>query len=314
MAIHTDHGHVTDVLGIHRQHSATGAVISLANCRELASNLPRTAPYNPTVVQPLSPDRLPRSIAGPGFARAAALALASLARRNARVHRLACRFYDAVAGAPRWSPLRPLAVLRATLRGEIRWDDVLRIVAALEGAGVACWLAGGWGIDALLGRQTRRHDDLDLVIGGFDHELPVACDALESLGLRVVSIERSPLACFLDHCSLAGGTGHRVDLLSVDWTVVYPVLDAAFSAAGGGVNRESSADAFVTGTVAGRELPCLSPTMQLIVHAVTGWGRSVGRHDLRLFAARYPRELAAVTSPSVPRELLISCDFSPPEP
>jgi hypothetical protein len=115
----------------------------------------------------------------------------------------------------------------------------------------------------------------------------------------------------LNHCSLEGGTGHRVDLLSVDWTVVRPVLDAAFSATGEGVNGESPADAFVTGTVAGRELPCLSPTMQFIVHAVTGWRRGVGRHDLRLFAARYPSELAAVTS--VPGELLISCDFSPPE-
>jgi hypothetical protein len=43
MAVHTDHKHVTDVLGICRQNCAAGAVISLANRRELASNSPRTA-------------------------------------------------------------------------------------------------------------------------------------------------------------------------------------------------------------------------------------------------------------------------------
>lgn len=26
------------------------------------------------------------------------------------------------------------------------------------------WLDGGWGVDALLGRQTRPHDDMDIVI------------------------------------------------------------------------------------------------------------------------------------------------------
>ena len=30
--------------------------------------------------------------------------------------------------------------------------------------GVACWVMGGWGVDALLGRETRTHHDLDLLI------------------------------------------------------------------------------------------------------------------------------------------------------
>jgi lincosamide nucleotidyltransferase A/C/D/E len=35
---------------------------------------------------------------------------------------------------------------------------------ALSGAGVRCWVMGGWGVDALLGRQTRPHKDLDLLV------------------------------------------------------------------------------------------------------------------------------------------------------
>jgi lincosamide nucleotidyltransferase A/C/D/E len=41
-------------------------------------------------------------------------------------------------------------------------DDVLDILAALRQAGVDVWIGGGWGIDALVGEQTRPHRDLDL--------------------------------------------------------------------------------------------------------------------------------------------------------
>src|SRR5438094_3109313 len=37
-------------------------------------------------------------------------------------------------------------------------------VELLEADGIDVWLDGGWGVDALLGRQTREHDDLDLVV------------------------------------------------------------------------------------------------------------------------------------------------------
>jgi lincosamide nucleotidyltransferase A/C/D/E len=41
---------------------------------------------------------------------------------------------------------------------------VLAVLQQLAAFGIPVWLHGGWGIDALLGRQTRSHDDLDLVI------------------------------------------------------------------------------------------------------------------------------------------------------
>ena len=34
----------------------------------------------------------------------------------------------------------------------------------LEGAGITVWLDGGWAVDAVLGRQTREHGDLDIVL------------------------------------------------------------------------------------------------------------------------------------------------------
>lgn len=42
-------------------------------------------------------------------------------------------------------------------------DRVVDVVAHLASRGIPVWLDGGWAIDALLGRQRRAHDDLDLV-------------------------------------------------------------------------------------------------------------------------------------------------------
>jgi Aminoglycoside-2''-adenylyltransferase len=41
-------------------------------------------------------------------------------------------------------------------------DDVIEVLDRLDAAGVECWIDGGWGVDVLLGRQTRTHRDLDL--------------------------------------------------------------------------------------------------------------------------------------------------------
>ncbi len=37
-------------------------------------------------------------------------------------------------------------------------------------AGIRYWVVGGWGVDALLGRCTRSHKDLDVLVGVQHHE------------------------------------------------------------------------------------------------------------------------------------------------
>lgn len=39
-------------------------------------------------------------------------------------------------------------------------DEVLNFCTQMEDANVRVWLDGGWGVDALLGGQTRDHSDL----------------------------------------------------------------------------------------------------------------------------------------------------------
>ncbi len=60
--------------------------------------------------------------------------------------------------------------------------DVLEVLDALERHGVATVVDGGWGVDALVGRQTRPHRDVDLVVSRAD--LGRMEDALAPLGFR----------------------------------------------------------------------------------------------------------------------------------
>lgn len=43
-------------------------------------------------------------------------------------------------------------------------DDARTLCQELSDAGVQCWVVGGWGVDALIGRQTRPHKDLDVLV------------------------------------------------------------------------------------------------------------------------------------------------------
>jgi lincosamide nucleotidyltransferase A/C/D/E len=40
----------------------------------------------------------------------------------------------------------------------------IALYQALEAHGIRAWIDGGWGVDALLGRETRKHNDLDIVL------------------------------------------------------------------------------------------------------------------------------------------------------
>jgi len=46
----------------------------------------------------------------------------------------------------------------------MRSDQVVDLYLDFEARGIETWLMGGWGVDALLGRQTRDHHDLDVLV------------------------------------------------------------------------------------------------------------------------------------------------------
>ena len=58
----------------------------------------------------------------------------------------------------------PWSTLIAQHRRGVTSADVVELVELLEAAHVAVWVDGGWGVDALLGEQTRDHADLDVAV------------------------------------------------------------------------------------------------------------------------------------------------------
>jgi lincosamide nucleotidyltransferase A/C/D/E len=46
--------------------------------------------------------------------------------------------------------------------------SAVAIIERLESSGITVRVDGGWGIDALIGAQTRPHGDLDLVVAKGD--------------------------------------------------------------------------------------------------------------------------------------------------
>jgi lincosamide nucleotidyltransferase A/C/D/E len=169
-----------------------------------------------------------------------------------------------VASAPESSPVRSvLGPLRDGLRGAMATEDVLRVVSALEAAAVPFFLAGGWGIDALAGRQSRSHDDLDVVVDDYERNLHRAVDALKPLGFRLVaSYERR--AWMPKNSVLEDDTGRRVDLDSLNWEIL--AREFGPPSADGADRDVFEHRVFTEGTVGGTQVPCLSANVQLLYH------------------------------------------------
>ncbi len=137
----------------------------------------------------------------------------------------------------------------------VRSEQVLRLVEHFEASGLPLWLAGGWGVDALAGRQTRWHHDLDLVVRIEDEESVAAC--LASLGFEPYAQFEVPEAGLSRSSVYRDTIGRHVDVHPV--TIVGPGTESDLTPALGW-------DCFCWGSVAGRIVPCLSIDVQLALH------------------------------------------------
>jgi lincosamide nucleotidyltransferase A/C/D/E len=132
-------------------------------------------------------------------------------------------------------------------------DRVLELLAVLESGGVRATLDGGWGVDALLGRETRAHEDLDLVVALSD--APRIFEALRPLGFALHE-DHLPVRFVLRRI------GEQIDFHTV-----------TFDAEGGGVQPQPSGgsfryppEGFVTGRVRGVSVPCIWAPVQVLCH------------------------------------------------
>lgn len=136
---------------------------------------------------------------------------------------------------------------------------VLYILDLLATVGVQVWLDGGWGVDALLGRITRLHNDLDLVFALDD--LTCIVEMLVRNGFRVEEEE-------LGRVVLIHSDHGRIDLHPVTFdpcgnaVQVQPAKSPVVYRRGG----------FVSGWILGCAVACISADMQ--VFARLGHDRS----------------------------------------
>ena len=132
--------------------------------------------------------------------------------------------------------------------------EVLRVLFVLEAAGVRAGLTGGWGVDALLRRQTRSHGDADLGVPA--EAVETAIDALAGIGYNV-SIDQRPARLVL-----VSDKG-KVDLHPIVWGPTGTGIQTGF-------DRETfdyppgSLDA--DGLIAGQPVRCGTPSLQLTFH------------------------------------------------
>jgi lincosamide nucleotidyltransferase A/C/D/E len=185
---------------------------------------------------------------------------------------------------PPSSPLNGvLAPLRARFRGEMKVADVLKVVDALEEHGVHFWIAGGWGVDLLVGAPTRRHDDLDVVLADYEGEQAQACDALAPLGYRQTEVLDG--LWMTPRNLLEDAAGHQIEILGLD----RPRVDVALGFSHDGPEppkiEDRAPELFAVGTMQDRPVPCLSAKLQLLFHS--GFDpRAVDGPDTELLRSR----------------------------
>ncbi|HEX6673501.1 MAG TPA: amino acid transporter [Actinomycetes bacterium] len=156
--------------------------------------------------------------------------------------------------------------------------EVLAILDRLEGAGVVVWLDGGWGVDALLGRQSRPHQDLDLVLARDD--CAAARAALTAASLRH---DQSAVPGLPARLVLADADGRQADL----HPVVFDRHGNGWQELGGDGWGVYPADGLGgAGEVGDRRVRCLTPELQVRHHLGYPLG-DADRYDLRLLAERF---------------------------
>lgn len=174
-------------------------------------------------------------------------------------------------------------------------EDVVRLLQQLEEMGLAVWLDGGWGVDALLGEQTRPHGDLDIVIQQKD--IPQLRQLLESQGYGDIARDDTSPWNFV----LGDGNGHEVDVHAV-------VFDSEGNGLYGPVEKGvmyPAASLSATGVIDGRSVKCIGA--EYIVRFHTGY--SPRERDFRdvsalceRFGLDYPEEYAHLKKVRPPSE------------
>lgn len=139
---------------------------------------------------------------------------------------------------------------------ETTLDDVRWYLDLSDALRISVWIDGGWGVDALLGGQTRPHEDLDIVIPRSDSVL-LRAELFKAAHVDIPMDDTRPWNFVM------GEPGVR----QIDFHVV------EFNESGDGIygppenGQKFPASAFTgSGTIGGRPVRCMSVEYQVDSH------------------------------------------------
>lgn len=151
-------------------------------------------------------------------------------------------------------------------------NDAIALIACGREAGIELFLDGGWGVDALLGRQTRAHDDIDLFV---ERQAGVCyADLLRQRGFEQVARPYTTDS----HMVWEDAEGRVVDLHLFDY------------AADGAIRFENAiypAGVFgATGRIGTQTVRCIPPAEQVEFHRGYDFDEN-DVHDVRMLCAHF---------------------------
>lgn len=158
--------------------------------------------------------------------------------------------------------------------------DVVNFYTESERLGIEIWLNGGWGVDALLGRQTRPHADLDIFVQ--EKDVPQLRGWLESRGYREIKLEIARPFNFV----LGDDASHEIDVHVLNFD------NKGNFTYGSGESREIFPVAVLggTGDVNNTTVKCISPEWQVKWH--TGYKpREIDYKDVLALCKKYSIDL-----------------------
>ena len=135
--------------------------------------------------------------------------------------------------------------------------DVLDLYSTLADLGVEIWIDGGWGVDALLGGQTRPHKDLDIAIE--QKHVPAVREFLQARGYQDIKLEEARPWNFV----LGDANGREIDVH------VIALDDHGNGIYGPPEKGEMYPAASLTGTgsIAGHTVRCISAEWAIKFHS-----------------------------------------------
>jgi len=136
-------------------------------------------------------------------------------------------------------------------------SDAVELIDWLQQHGIDVWLNGGWGVDALLGRQTREHEDLDITISASDRD--AYTPAMQTMGFAPCRVDND------FNWVLVDSRGRLVDVHLVDFSET-TVNDAGVQMYGHAGLPFEVGSLEGRGTIAGKPVKCETAEFQIRGH------------------------------------------------